>query len=120
VSAQILVVEDDKDICRNLKKLLESEGYTVSCAGNGQEALDFLHGADRLPRLIILDLMMPIMDGFQFRDAQDKVARLASIPVIIMTADGHVDEKKMRTRATAALRKPADVDTILNTIKAVC
>ncbi|MEZ0392420.1 MAG: response regulator [Pseudobdellovibrionaceae bacterium] len=113
----ILVVEDDKDIRRNLKALLESEGYLVEVAENGQIAIDFLAQATDLPNLIILDLMMPVMDGFEFREKQDQIARIASIPVAIMTADGHVEEKKFRTGAAAALRKPADIEDILATVK---
>lgn len=114
---KILVVEDDRDIRKNLTKLLESEGYSVDVAENGRIALDQLHQSADLPALIILDLMMPIMDGFQFRDEQRKFARLSSIPVAIMTADGHIEEKKIRANANAALRKPADIDAILKMVK---
>jgi CheY-like chemotaxis protein len=117
MAARILVIEDDKDIRKNLKALLESEGYTVDLAENGQIALDLLNKSTDLPDLIILDLMMPVLDGFQFRDAQEKIARIAVIPVVIMTADGHTDEKKYKVGAKAALRKPADVEAILTMVK---
>jgi CheY-like chemotaxis protein len=117
---KVLIVEDDRDIRKNLKILLESEGYSIELAENGQVALEFLHSVTDLPSLIILDLMMPVMDGFQFRELQQRNPRLANIPVAIMTADGHIDEKKLRTQATAALRKPADVDDILKLVKKLC
>ncbi len=120
MSARVLVVEDDKDIRRNVVQLLELEGYAVEAAGNGLEALTALQGAQVLPSVIILDLMMPVMDGFQFREEQNKQPQLAKIPVIIMTADGRTDEKRMRAGAVAALRKPADVDAILNLVSKFC
>jgi len=120
MSGRVLVVEDDRDIRRNVELLLSSEGYTVQVAQNGQEALSMLQNAAELPCVIMLDLMMPVMDGFQFREAQQRDRSLADIPVVIMTADGHVDEKKLRTQAAGALRKPADVDDILNAVGQWC
>jgi CheY-like chemotaxis protein len=70
--------------------------------------------------LIILDLMMPVMDGFQFRAAQIRETRLAEIPVVIMTADGHTDEKRSKIGAQAALKKPADIHTILTVVRDLC
>jgi len=112
----ILIIEDDRDIRKGLQLVLESEGYTVEQAENGQVALELLKASDELPSLIILDLMMPIMDGFQFRERQAQDLRIQDIPVIIMTADGHIEEKKFRTGAQLALRKPADVDAILSAV----
>jgi CheY-like chemotaxis protein len=120
MEANVLVVEDDKDIRRNLKRLLESEGYTVDLAENGQVALDFLAAAVRLPSVIILDLMMPVMDGFEFRRQQGQIERIAGIPVAIMTADGRIDEKRAATEASAAFKKPADVDEILRVVGHFC
>jgi len=117
VDKKILVVEDDKDIRRNMQLLLESEGYTVEVAENGQVALDLLIRGSFIPTLIVLDLMMPVMDGFEFREAQEKVAAIAKIPVVIMTADGHVEEKKQRVGAVAGLKKPANIDDILDMVK---
>jgi CheY-like chemotaxis protein len=114
---KILVVEDDKDLRRNLQRLLEIEGYTVDVAENGQVALKLLENAAVLPSLIILDLMMPVMDGFEFREKMVTNLRLARIPIAIMTADGHVDEKKIRVKAAAALRKPADAEAILQIVR---
>jgi CheY-like chemotaxis protein len=114
---KVLIVEDDRDIRKNLKILLESEGYVVDLAENGQVALDLLQTIAVLPSMIILDLMMPVMDGFQFRDQQKKHPRFANIPVAIMTADGHIEEKKVKTQADAALRKPANIDDILDLVK---
>jgi CheY-like chemotaxis protein len=120
MASKVLVVEDDRDIRRNLKRLLELEGYVVEVAENGKVALDSLNTAAVLPSVIILDLMMPVMDGFAFREEQRKVDRLAHIPVAIMTADGRIDEKKRLTKANAALKKPADVADILMVMEQFC
>lgn len=114
----ILVVEDDKDLRRNMALLLESEGYLVKLAEHGQAALDLLGMSTELPAVIILDLAMPVMDGFQFQEARKKIARYAEIPVIVMTADGRTQEKGARIGASLVLRKPSDVDVILNAVAA--
>ena len=120
MGAKILVVEDDKDISRNLQKLFESEGYKVTTAYNGQTALDALASSSELPCVIFLDLMMPVMDGFQFREAQKRDSRISQIPVVIMSAHGQLDEKKAQLNATAALKKPTDIDVILDVVTAIC
>lgn len=120
MACKVLVVEDDRDIRRNLQTLLQSEGYEVVLTENGKIALDYLSQNKEAPHLIILDLMMPVMDGFEFRKIQQGDPNLSKIPVIIMTADGHIQEKMKRTEAYASIRKPADIDTILKTVKQVC
>lgn len=112
-SRKILVIEDDNDIRRNMKVLLESEGYEVEVAANGKEGLQVLDGATALPALIILDLMMPVMDGFEFRHEQQRSSKYAKIPVVIMTADGHVREKQTKLQAEAGIPKPPDIDLVL-------
>ena len=113
---KILVIEDDDDIRRNLHELLESEGFATISASNGKEALDLLSKESTLPDLILLDLMMPIMDGFQFRENQKIVPRIAQIPVVVMTAASHAEEKKNRLGAVACITKPFDIDLALQTI----
>src|SRR6266404_8186598 len=84
--ARVLLVEDDPDISEVLAQLLEDEGVHVSSASNGREALTSLQrGAP--PDVIVLDLMMPVMDGWEFRLEQKKDPTLASIPVVAMSAD---------------------------------
>ena len=110
---KLMIVEDSMDIQLILKDLFTGEGYDVSCASNGQEALDILSSAEELPRLILLDLMMPVMDGFQFRDRQTRDARIAQIPVFIMSADTNIQTKKIKTAAAQAFKKPVDIDQLL-------
>src|SRR5438874_8753476 len=85
----ILVVDDDPGIVESLKDLLEAEGYHVETASNGREALDMLRARQR-PNLILLDLTMPEMDGFEFRDEQEWDPRFSEIPVVVISANGHL------------------------------
>src|SRR5262245_59582395 len=78
----VLIIEDDPDIREALAEILEDEGYATVLAGNGREALDHLAKSE-MPALILLDLMMPIMDGWQFRDEQRRSPSYAAIPVVV-------------------------------------
>ena len=109
---QVLVVDDDAAALEALMDVLIAEGYTVAPARNGKEALNYLrHTAP--PAVIILDLFMPEMDGWEFRRAQKKEAKLAGVPVIAVTgasvyAGIDVD---------VVIHKPIDVDHLLGLIK---
>lgn len=116
MSKKVLIVEDDEDITRNLVDLLESDGYCIVTARDGKEALEKLRATQPLPSLILLDLMMPGMDGFQFRQEQEMDPKLALIPVVIMTADGNVEAKKQKIGAKAFIKKPVDIDALLATV----
>ena len=80
----ILVVEDDPELLEGLSELLESEGHQVRRARHGLEALGFLRAGQR-PNLILLDLMMPIMNGWQFRQEQRMDSELAKIPIVVIS-----------------------------------
>jgi DNA-binding response OmpR family regulator len=113
---KILIVEDDEDIRVNLKMILEIEGYLVSTAHDGMDALTQLRQSSDLPTLIILDLMMPVMNGLQFRKEQEEDPRLAKIPVIITTADGTLESRKTGKSAKIYIKKPYELDRLLDTI----
>src|ERR1700745_2705321 len=102
----IMIVEDDPYIREVMQEVLQSEGYKTITAGNGQEALDYLKSSPQNPALIILDLMMPIKDGFAFRSEQLLDPKISSIPVVVMSADGHSGLKKIKTEALEYLKKP--------------
>src|ERR1700759_3007908 len=85
-SGPILLVEDEFAIRRTIAEILIGEGYEVECAANGREALNMLAEHLVRPRLIILDLWMPQMDGLQFRALQQSITRIASVPVLVITA----------------------------------
>src|SRR5215204_3455639 len=105
-AAQILVVEDDADAQDMVAELLRDEGYTVATANDGLEALAYLEASPTKPSLILLDLMMPNMDGAQFRMEQLKAARLATIPVALLSAKNDVAEVAEAIGADAFMQKP--------------
>jgi len=115
----VLLVDDDRAIRDTIGQLLEEEGYRVAVAANGLEALEHLREGDGgRPSLIVLDLMMPVMDGWQFREAQLRDPRLASIPVVVLTADGNTRQKGTRMGAAAALQKPIALERLLAVVDA--
>jgi len=112
----ILLVEDDIDINNAIESILCEEGYKVRCTFNGQEALNFLQSAPIKPSLIFLDIMMPIMNGLEFREAQLKNLKLAQIPTIVLSANGKQDEIK-NLGVLESLNKPLDLETLISTVK---
>ena len=115
---RILIVEDAEPIAASMAELLHQEGYEVACAANGKEALAHLESTQVLPDLILLDLMMPQMDGYQFRAQQKQDPRLSHIPILLMTAGGDIQAKARELEARGYLRKPfKDVVTILTAIQ---
>ena len=85
----ILVIDDDVDLLDIMAEILEGEGYRVEKATNGVEAFAYLDDAAVLPAAILLDLMMPSMDGWRFRSLQKARPALAGVPVIVISAGGH-------------------------------
>src|SRR5919206_4825152 len=111
---EVMVVEDDFAIRETLRELLEDEGYRVVWAANGREALQRLK--ERAPRLILLDLMMPVMDGWEFRTAQQRDPELARIPVVIISADHALEHKVSALAVDGWLAKPFELATLLETV----
>lgn len=102
----MLIVEDDPDVRDTLVDVLQRRGVVVESASNGLEALEYLDQAKVLPRLILLDLMMPQMDGRQFRAEQLKVKAWAAVPVILMTAHGDFVAEVASMDLAGGIRKP--------------
>jgi CheY-like chemotaxis protein len=117
VTATVLIVEDDMDTREMLGRFLELEGYKVETAENGKRALERL-GSGVGACVILLDLMMPVMDGWQFRQEQIRDASLADIPVIVVSAAGR--ERLERIHANAYLSKPVDLDELLGCVTQFC
>ena len=113
---RLLVVEDDENIRESLSDLLRDEGATLATAANGREALDELR-ATKPPDLILLDLMMPVMDGWEFRVAQRADQALAGIPLIAMSADRSA--KATAIAADAYVGKPLDFAGLVRRIRSV-
>ena len=109
----VLVVDDDPDILQTLALCLSTEGYRVTTASNGQEALDLLE--KERPACVLLDLMMPVMDGWQFVAELEKRGARKS-PLLILSADRAVQGHAAKLRAEAFLAKPFDLDELLGKV----
>ena len=108
----ILIIEDDDDVREALAQLLEDEGYGVHAAHNGREGLQIASEAVP-PRVIVLDLMMPVMNGWEFLAARRDDPRLRNVPVVVVSATG--DPKRL-AEVTAFLRKPIDIRRLLQVV----
>jgi CheY-like chemotaxis protein len=115
---EVMVVEDDFAIRETLRELLEDQGFVVTGAANGREALARL--AEHEPRLILLDLMMPVMDGLEFRSAQRRDARWARIPVVVISADQGLAQKASHMEVEGYLAKPFELNELMQTVRRYC
>ena len=113
---RILVIEDDEAVRESIAHLLRDEGFAVETAGNGREALELLRRASTLPSVILLDLMMPVMDGWTFRTEQLATPRLAAIPVVVLSATHDLPRRAGALRAEAVLQKPFDASRLLDVV----
>jgi CheY-like chemotaxis protein len=119
MSVQLLLVEDDDDIRIDLCALLDDLGYKVSAVRHGREALDYLRAAEP-PDLILLDLMMPVMDGWQLRLELLKDRRLAAIPIMLLSGAGSLATEAAALGAVAFLNKPFNVNQLLRLVQQHC
>ena len=113
-STTVLVVDDDFDIREALSEFLAGEGYVVTSVANGREALAHLR-AQPSTSVVLLDLMMPVMDGFQFRAEQKRDPVLVSIPVVVMTARGSLENLALDVQDI--FPKPLDLDRLIEAIE---
>jgi CheY-like chemotaxis protein len=113
----VLIVEDDPDVGEALKELLQEEGYEVALAVDGRQALERLDSS-ATPGVILLDLMMPELNGYEFRAHQLQNPRLAAIPTIALTA-GAIDQRLREMRLTGWVRKPVPVEALLAVLQKV-
>jgi len=113
----VLVVDDDQDIREALCDLLVDAGYRADSAANGKEALVYL-ATREAPCVILLDLMMPVMDGWEFRRRQQGDPRLCKIPVVVITASGKLGADSID--AERVLPKPLQIDHVLEAIHHYC
>ena len=116
----ILIVDDDAGIRQLLLLFLEHKGYTAKSVTNGREALDLLQPDQPLPQLILLDLMMPIMDGASFRQAQLSDPRMAAIPVVVLSAAENIEAQAPLLTADAYVPKPIEFDSLLQIVEQHC
>ena len=118
MSWALLIVEDDDDIRETLAALLEARGFLTAVAKNGADALAVTaHGIQ--PALIVLDLVMPVMDGIEFLERQNEVELLADVPVIVVTAQPE-RARDLPANVRAVVPKPFSVGELLAAIETVC
>jgi CheY-like chemotaxis protein len=121
VAPSVLLVEDEPDVRQSLREIIEEEGYRVADVADGRQALEYLR-AHEPPTVVLLDLMMPVMDGWQVLRAMRADAALARIPVIVISAAAQatLDEVVAQGGASSYIRKPIALDRLLAALKRIC
>ena len=119
MSEQILIVEDDAALRETLSQILSDEGYDLLTARDGLEAVNCLKKGKR-PDVILLDLSMPVVNGWEFRMFQKRDPELAPIPVILITAGGYSREEVAWLEPSALIPKPVDLPHLLSAIRKFC
>lgn len=115
-----MIVEDDEDIRADLTAILRVKGFSVEEASNGRDALTRLRSGSR-PCLMVLDLMMPVMNGWELRAAMRDDAALREIPVVVVSGAGRVGDDEVRALAPAAvLVKPFELSQLLEVVSRYC
>jgi CheY-like chemotaxis protein len=109
----VLVVDDEPTLLEATRFVLESEGFGVETAKNGQEALAFLRTGSKLPGLVLLDLMMPVMNGWEFLAAVAEIPPLRTIPIMVLTAAGTTEVPG----AVEVMRKPCDLGLLIEAVE---
>lgn len=116
VNRTLLLIEDDRDICEIVQLVLAEEGYETLTVPNGAEALRLLRAGEARPFVIMLDLMLPVMDAWQFRSEQLRDPTLEKIPVVIFSANPKVWRHADMLGAAAVIRKPPNLNEILDVV----
>ena len=116
----VLVIDDDEDLRESVCELLEEDGYRAISVSDGRTALDWLRAGDTKPQVILLDLMMPGMNGFQFREEQVKDAEAATVPVVLTSAHAKLQHETAALGVAGYLEKPIDVQLLLDTVERFC
>ena len=116
----ILLIEDDAAIRDFICELLSEEGYPIQAVPDGRAALSYLHAAEILPALVLLDLSMPVMDGAAFRAAQQAISHLAAIPVVLLSAASDLERSAAALNIPAYLKKPIDYADLLDVVVRYC
>lgn len=115
-SPYVLLIDDDVDISDAIKSILSDEGHEVVCAHNGLEGLSYLRSRQQKPSLILLDIMMPKMNGYEFRAEQLKDDSINKIPTVVFSAAGRFDEEDA-FQFTATVKKPLDLQRLIDLVK---
>ena len=116
----VLIVEDDADTRGAIVEVLTDGNYRALQAANGADALHELRVAAPQPCVILLDMMMPVMDGTEFRTLQRVDEALREIPVVVLSAHADATDLAQQMHAAGFLRKPVDLVTLLRTVEQFC
>ena len=114
----VLIVEDDDEIREILAEMLADEGFAVTTASNGRDALDLMRSAAPRPSLVVLDLMMPVMDGWQLRREMLADPDLSSIPVVVVSGAADIERMSSTLAASKILTKPVKWPQLRDSIRA--
>ena len=118
-SKLVLVVDDDQDIREAISEALEDDGVSSTTASDGKAALECLRNGTK-PCVILLDMMMPVMDGWRFRELQRDDPALANIPVIVLTAHADAASTAERMGAAGYLKKPIRLGELYDAVSRFC
>jgi CheY-like chemotaxis protein len=113
---QILIIEDDASIRDMLRECLSDEGYSVLTANDGRQGLELLQASPTVPDLILLDMAMPIMSGWEFLTILQGESRFAPIAVVVLSADNRVVKERSLGEHTSVVAKPVDLDVLLDLV----
>jgi len=113
----ILLVDDNRESCEAIAEFLSRQGHAVQCAANGSEALRLLADSQTRPALILLDLEMPVVDGWGFLATRGQDPILAGVPAVIMSGRRDIAENAKETGAVATVRKPVQLQTLRRLIE---
>ena len=116
----VMIIEDDVEARESLAAVLVSEGYSVMVAEDGRAALEALRKAPSAVCMILLDLFMPVMNGWAFRNEQIRDPALADIPVVVITADAAAAKRMGKLGVVGAMTKPVDFDRLLAMVNTYC
>ncbi len=119
-SCNILIVEDDPEIRESLAELLRLEGYEITTASNGVEALEVLEKSGVKPQLIILDILMPEMNGIEFLERRQTEPNFRSIPTMVLSCNKVQEKTAQRLGITSFLQKPVGADNLLRSAREIC
>jgi CheY-like chemotaxis protein len=116
----VMIVEDDRDVRETLAEILADHSYDTLLASNGQEALSRLRTATEKPSVILLDIMMPVMNGWEFRALQKTDSTLSGIPVVVITAHADASRAAAEMEAAGFLRKPVKLESLIASVARFC
>lgn len=117
---RVMVVDDDSDIRDAIREVLQDGNYHPVLAADGASALDELRAAEPKPCVILLDVMMPVLDGKAFRSQQRDDPQLSSIPIVVLSAHADAVAAAAEMKAEGFLRKPVDLNDLLHTVEQFC